>query len=121
MTLLDATSTLIDFAKTNGRETDPILTKAVTRMEKRLRLLQLRRVKMIRWNRRKAFWHTVGLMGGGVDMPRKQGVFYCPKCNHRFDFGNFLKCSELKGNGTVRRLLCPGCNQFIIGKPEDEI
>src|ERR1700733_15260147 len=122
MTLLTATSTVIDHCKSSGHENDRQLQRAISRLEKRLRLLQLRHAKTLRWNRRKAFWVDIGLLDGGCDMKRKQGVFDCPQCKYRFDFGDFLKSATITGHGRVKTLICPKCNAVLIGKPqEDEI
>lgn len=122
MTLLDATATLVDFAKTNGRENDRVLAKAIVRVEKRLWLLQLRHAKATRTNRRKAWWAAIGALDGGMDTLREQGMCFCPKCRFRFDFGDFLKASRITGHGQVKSLICPECKSVLIGKPpEDEI
>src|SRR4051812_34002215 len=55
MTLLEATSHLIDCAKTNAHESDRVMQRAVKRMEKRLAVLKLRAAKTLRRNRRLAW------------------------------------------------------------------
>lgn len=122
VTLLDATATLIDFAKTNGQETDRLLSKATARMEKRLRLLQLRRAKTIRRNRTAAFWKVLSFLNGGADMKNRRACFDCGRCGFRFYFGEFLKTGIFAGHGKIKTLICPKCNAVLIGKPpEDEI
>jgi hypothetical protein len=126
MTLLDATATLIDFAKTNGIESDSHLLKAVKRMEKRLRLLQLRRAKTIRRNRQSA-WDDcrLGLLArwswqnpGKATAIKKQKLIEdpeCHRCGFKFNFGLFLKNAVLDGRGKIKTLICPKCNELLIG------
>ena len=103
MTLLDATTTLIDCAKTYGPEGDRVLQRAINRMELRLRLLQLRRAKAIRRCRRNAWRDCVNLTKGR-----------CRHCRAEIDFGYFVRSARISGTGLIKSLDCPQCNAPLV-------
>jgi hypothetical protein len=100
VTLLDATATLIDCAKTYA-DHDKSVMRAVARMEKRLRLLQLRAARARR-SRRRSAWRAL--------------QFFAPvcRCSHRFTFGQFVRSAEIDGRGWIQRFVCPACRGFVI-------
>lgn len=107
MTLLDATTTLIDTAKTYAPE-DRVVARAVKRMEKRLRLLQLRNAKAIR-RRRSSAWVDCLVVIKAT----------CSGCGFVFDFGSFVKNAQLTGHGHIKSLRCPNCSKPLIGYPSE--
>lgn len=122
MTLLDATATLIDFAKTNGPwETDLVLARSIKRMEQRFEVLRRRHEKSTRRNWEKAFFSAMGQIGGGADRQTGFAVIIHEDCPHETTFDAFLNCSVISGRGDCLAFRCPGCNKLLIGKPEDEI
>ena len=118
MNLLEATTTLIDAVKTHAPEEDRMVQRAVRRMEKRLFVLQVRRAKARKRNRRKAFWQAVGLFDGGVLVTdsSKRGMFLCPQCKGRIFFGDFCKNAEFTGSGRFTTMSCPHCITTLESK-----
>lgn len=127
MNLLEATSTLIDAAKTYGPESDRVLQRSIKRMEKRLHVLQVRSAKARKRNRMKAFWDAMAIFSGGVtDTTRQVGgiwptttkfpntakleaVIPCRACCHAIRFGEFCKGAEFNGRGEILTLTCQAC------------
>jgi len=105
MNLLDATATLIDCAKTYA-DHDPGVQRAVKRMEKRLRLLQLRAAKARRSRRYKA-WRTL------------QHLNPVCKCSHRFTFGEFIASADISHHGLIHVFVCPYCRRLVINFDAD--
>lgn len=118
MTLLTATSTLIDAAKTYGPESDRVLLRAIKRMEKRLEVLQLRDAKNRKRVRMEAFWDAMALFEGGKCLERNEAVFHCKLCARKIYFGDFCKCADYDGRGYLRSLVCPGCGCLMEVDPE---
>lgn len=100
MTLLDATATLIDTAKTYA-EHDRAVMRAVKRMEKRLRLLQLRSLKATR-RRRHFAWKTLQHLNPVCD------------CSHRFTFIEFIHAAEIDHRGWIKLFICPHCRRLVV-------
>lgn len=109
MTLLEATSHLIDIAKTFGRD-DAITRRAIKRMERRLAVLQLRTAKALRARRHKAWWNGPST----TQCPH-------PECQHPISFGEFCKSAHIDGRGRTRRWDCPHCGRPIVLDPREEI
>lgn len=102
MTLLDATSTILDAVKTWCPDNDRKLKSAVKRMEKRLEVLRLRSLKSLRRRRHKGF---------------NDLLHFCPKCPYcaeEFVFGDFAKSAQLNTRGDVLRFDCPSCLEKIL-------
>ena len=104
MTLLEATATLIDCAKTWAPD-DPIVKRAVRRMERRLEVLQLRAANARRLRRHKA-WVALQSFRPVCD------------CGHRFIFGEFAGAAVLTGHGNIKRYHCPKCSKLVVGLAE---
>jgi hypothetical protein len=122
MTLLEATITLIDAARQLPE--DKTRERAIKRVEKRVRLLQLRALRARKWNRRKAFYDAVAITGGGVAtvLGRMFAIAICKQCNTQLDFGDFCRCGQFNGRGKAISFFCPKCKSYLIGEPpEDEI
>lgn len=123
MTLLEATTTLIDAVKTWAPEEDRKIAQAVKRMEKRLFVLQVRAAWARKRNRRKAFYDAMGEFGGGVvDNGPAGGIKYavipCKACRFFVTFGDFCKGAEFTGHGRIIILVCPKCGcQMERSKP----
>jgi hypothetical protein len=109
MNLLEATSTLIDVAKTHAHENDHVARRAIKRMEKRLFLLQVRAAKARKRNRFQAFWDAMAVFNGGVCTQKRQAVIPCAACENKMYFGDFCKTAEFTGHGRVKTLACPKC------------
>ena len=115
MNLLDATTTLIDTAKTYAPENDAVIARAIKRMEKRLFVLQVRSAKARKRNRVKAFWDAMGLFKGGASGgPKSDAVIPCKVCDHLIGFGEFCKHAEFTGGGRIETLTCPNCNNVMV-------
>ncbi len=113
MNLLEATSCLIDCAKTYGHENDRQLQRSIRRMEKRLRLLkrrQLRALRRLRWDS----WYDACIMLGDRPSPHMNQP-RCPQCRHVLTFREFVHNSTLRQRGHVWKLLCPQCYKCILG------
>jgi hypothetical protein len=123
MNLLDATATLIDFAKTNAHESDRVVQRAIRRMEQRHAVLQLRAARNRKRTRSKAFWNAMALFDGYSTAlngaGKLQAAFSCYDCEHRFFFGDFIKHAKWDGRGIVTLLICPNCQadmtEFQVG------
>lgn len=109
MTLLEATTTLIDAVKTYAPESDRKVTQAIKRMEKRLFVLLVRQAKARKRARTNAFWDAMATLGGGVSCAPNVDVIPCKGCDAVIDFGTFCKSAEWTGNGRVINLTCPKC------------
>lgn len=114
MNLLEATTTLIDAAKTYAPENDQVILRSVKRMEKRLAVLQLRAAKARKRNRWKAFWEAMAIMPSGVCTVKRIPVFVCPACRGKLYFGEFCKRAEISGHGRLRSLTCVHCEYAIV-------
>lgn len=110
MTLLEATTTLIDAVKTYAPEDDRSIQRAVKRMEKRLFVLQVRQAKARKRNRVKAFWNALGLFNGGLCTQLKEACFVCPACKQKLYFGDFCKNAEFSNGGRFEAMGCPHCS-----------
>lgn len=73
-------------------------------MEKRLDVLKYRQAKRLSRNRHSA-WADCQIVINAT----------CRSCKFKFDFGSFVKHAELTGNGHIRRLCCPECQERLIG------
>jgi len=113
MTLLTATTTLLDAVKTYAPEEDQQIRRAVKRMEKRLMVLQVRAAKREKANRTDAFWDAMGKFEGGVCVFKHTACFPCKACKQHIYFGDFLKNAEWDGRGRVKSVLCPKCNLLM--------
>lgn len=102
MTLLEATATLIDCARTFAPENDRKVRQAVARMEKRLRLLQVRMAKVRRRNRGHA-WATV-----------QDFTPQCEKCSYQFTFTDVVRSADIDGRGYIRCFNCPNCHTSVV-------
>jgi len=102
MTLLEATSTLLDCVKTWGPDDSVQIRRAVKRMEKRLDVLQLRAKKALRRRRHK----------GWLDLQHLAPV--CQHCGATFIFGDFAKTAELNHKGDIIRFDCPECAELVV-------
>jgi len=109
MTLLEATTTLIDAVRTYAPEEDRSIARAVKRMEKRLFILQVREAKARKRNRVKAFWNAMGLFDGGVCTPTRKACFICPACKQKLYFGDFIRNAEFSKGGRFEQMSCPHC------------
>lgn len=116
MTLLDATTTLIDFARTNGSEEDACLARAIKRMEQRLFVLQVRHAKRQKQIRTKAFWDAMCNFNGGACQLTRQACIPCPTCQLKIFSGDFMKNAEWTGTGKVLTLACPKCGCLMERK-----
>ncbi len=98
--------------KTHGRENDKPLQRAVRRMEKRLELLQYRRLTLRRRSRSRAWeWYQFTRGVRGI----LQGEVACPYCKFEICFGEFLKAVELRGNTCdIIRFDCPACGTLLM-------
>lgn len=101
MTLLEATATLIDCAKTYG-EHDSAVMKAVRRMEKRLAVLQLRALKAKKRCRSYA-WKSLRFLN-----PK------CLVCEHEFTFGELVHGAEINHRGWIHNFICPQCRSLVM-------
>jgi hypothetical protein len=124
MNLLDASITLVDAAR--QLPDNPSLSRAIKRMEKRIRVLQLRAAKTRRRRRWRAWAEALAV--AGTDNPNVTRLYrrldqvrslVCAGCGFRFDFGAFVRHAELRGRGHVKHLDCPQCGYGIFGVPED--
>jgi hypothetical protein len=107
MTLLEATTTVIDAAKTHSPwETDRMLHHAIKRLEKRLEVLQLRRDKEIS-RRQDSAWTDCQVVIKNT----------CSHCGFVFDLDAFLNNAQITGRGHIKRLHCPTCKKLLIGIP----
>ena len=113
MTLLDATTTLIDAVKTYAPEDDRNISRAVKRMEKRLFILQVRNAKAWKRNRIKAFWNAMALFNGGACLKSHRACFGCPNCKRKLFFGDFCKNADFSAGGRFISMICPGCNCYL--------
>lgn len=109
MNLLEATSTLIDLAKTHGREDDRVLQRAIRRMEKRLMLLKVRAAKARRRARREAFWEAYAIFKGHPCADTHQACIPCQAYQRKLYFGDFCKWGWWTGHGRVQLLECRYC------------
>src|SRR5690349_15918127 len=102
MTLLEATTILLDCVKTWGPDNSVQIKTAVKRMEKRLEVLQLRAAKALRRRRHK----------GWLDLQHLAPT--CQHCGRQFAFGDFAKTAELNHKGDIIRFDCPVCEQVVV-------
>jgi hypothetical protein len=102
MTLLEATSTLLDCVKTWSPNNSPQVNRAVRRMERRLQVLQLRQAKSLRRRRQK----------GWLDLQHLAPA--CQHCGFDFCFGDFAKTAELNWRGDIIRFDCPSCEKLVV-------
>ena len=113
MNLLEATSTLLDFVKTNAPENDKTIQRAIKRMEKRLTVLQARRAKNLKRIQMEAFFDartiTIAAVIGGVAMMQ------CTKCLEIIEFDDFVRTAEYTGRGRFLSVTCPWC-RFLMQK-----
>jgi hypothetical protein len=109
MNLLEATTTLIDVARTYAPDDDRIVARAIKRMEKRLFVLQVRQAKARKRNRVKAFWDAIGYFNGGVCTQSRKACFLCPACGLNLYFGDFIKNAEFSKGGRFLSMSCPHC------------
>ncbi|HEV2692407.1 MAG TPA: hypothetical protein VG347_05875 [Verrucomicrobiae bacterium] len=109
MTLLTATSTLIDAVKTYAPEEDAHIQRAVKRMEKRLLVLQVRAKKNEKRIRTLAFWCAMVTFNGGVSPGPRLAVIPCKGCEYLITFKDFIKNGEWDGRGNFKSLICPHC------------
>ena len=118
MNLLDATATLIDFAKTNAHESDRVVQRAIRRMERRHFVLQLRTARNRKRIRTKAFWSAMAAFEGGAVMDpgvgRRRAAFPCSGCGRHLFFGDFLKHGQWDGRGIVTKVVCPKCGVLMV-------
>lgn len=119
MTLLEATATLIDAVKTWAPGEDRKLKAAVKRMEKRLRLLQLRARKAFR-RRRWSAWYQACADYGEVWHPpgrptRRLTDPICGQCFHMINYREFCHSAEFGGRGNLLVLCCPYCDFPMTG------
>lgn len=110
MNLLEATTTLIDCAKTYAPENDKVVARAVRRMEKRLHVLQVRSVKARKRCRVKAFWDAMANFEGGVCVKTNKPVFTCPACHCLINFADFCHKGMFSGSGKMVSMQCPQCS-----------
>lgn len=101
MTLLDATSHLLDWAKTHGTE-DRLLKCAIRRMEQRLSVLQLRQANALRRRRHRA-WTSLQAV-----------ATTCPDCGVVWSFGDFIEIAEIDHRGNLIRFDCSDCEAMIF-------
>ena len=101
MTLLNATSILLDFVKTEAPE-DPHIKRAVKRMERRLAVLQLRSAKALLRRRHKGWADLLHLAES------------CPACGIKFSFGDFAKTALLNSRGDILNFDCPDCGVTVV-------
>ena len=116
MTLLEATTTLIDAVKTYAPEDDRSISRAVKRMEKRLFVLQVRQAKARKRNRVKAFFNAMGLFSGGACTITHKACFQCPRCKQKLFFFDFCKNAEFSASGRFVVMSCPYCACLMEGK-----
>lgn len=109
MNLLEATTTLIDAAKTYAPEQDRLIVRAVKRMEKRLAVLQLRAAKALKRNRLEAWYQALMLLGRVIADDHKTVLLPCKGCQHPISFGEFCKGVVFTGRGDLVSLTCPEC------------
>jgi len=109
MTLLEATSTLIDFAKTNAPDSDRVMARAIKRLEKRLAVLQLRKAKSRRTGRNRA-WRLMKHLFG--DAPE------CQHCAAEITFKEFVTTAQINGQ-RICLFNCPRCQKTIITLKRD--
>ena len=114
MNLLTATSTLLDAVKTHAPEDDRFIKAAIKRMEKRLRVLQLRAVQATKRNRTNAFWDAMAKFAGGVHPKNNVAVIPCKRCEFLIDFGEFCSAGEYDGRGRIKSLTCPACKLSMM-------
>ncbi len=119
--LRTATSTLIDFARTNGHESDRELQRAIRRMEQRYAVLQLREAKNRKRTRSKAFWSAMAAFEGGVYTINAKGHagFPCSGCKAAIFFGDFCKLGQWDGRGIVTQMICPKCALVMMPPHEN--
>lgn len=121
MNLLDATATLIDFAKTNAHESDRVVQRAIRRMERRYMVLKVRAARNRKRARTKAFWFAMAAFNGGgfVDpsIGHRRAAFPCRACENNFFFGDFCKHGQWDGRGIATQVVCPSCSAVMTPPP----
>lgn len=110
MTLLDATSLLIEIAKTRGAD-DRITRKAIRRMEERLNVLQFRKQTALLRRRHRA-WPF-----------RDIKDLRCPSCSFELSFGDFARDADIDYRSLTKSWHCPACRAFLMGyeRPPDAV
>lgn len=123
MNLLDATATLIDFARTNAHESDRVVQRAIRRMEQRHDVLKVRAARNRKRTRTKAFWWAMAAFNGGAvtetGIGRLRAAFACSACNRPFFFGDFCKHAQWDGRGFVTKVTCPSCSVVMAPPPHE--
>ncbi len=123
MTLLNATSAVIDVIKEHSLDDDEHVRNAVKRLEKRLFVLQLRHTKRQKQNRWKAFRQAIQMFGGGA-LHTKDGLrdcVICQKCRHGIEFDDFIENATFNGNGRIITLVCPHCSVNMENSPTSKL
>jgi hypothetical protein len=115
MNLLDATATLLDFAKTNAHEGDRVIQRAIRRMEKRLFILQVRAAKRRRRARLEAFYQAIAAFRGSSGS-RAVGLIPCMNCDNAMGFREFCKGAVFTGSGRIQSLTCNECGAEMRAK-----
>lgn len=118
MTLLEATTTLLDAVKTYAPEDDRVIIRATKRMEKRLLVLQVRHAKARKRNRTKAFWCAMQMFGGGACTVKHTACFPCPACKQKLYFGDFIRNAGISDSGRFLTMSCPRCS-CLIERPSE--
>jgi hypothetical protein len=103
MNLLDATTHVLEAAREAPE--NPILTRAIKRLDRRVQLLRLRAAKARRRNRHKA-WNRATIPFGASHIG-------CVECKCTIDFGTFAKRALIDGRGRAVELRCPECGAQV--------
>lgn len=117
MTLLDASTTLVDAVRQLPAADDPRgpLAKSIRRMERRIQVLRLRAAKARKLRRSKAWLEAQEILPSSLE--GNQAIVVCPKCLERFNFGDFVRTAEITGHGIIKLWICTKCDWPMIGLP----
>lgn len=123
MTLLEATTTVIETIKERQLDEDPHVRLAVRRMEKRLEVLKYRHQKRQLAIRHRAFHEAAATFGGGVFVKQKhkEVVILCQKCGKMIRYDMFLKNGSWNGMGKIQSLRCPHCGVMMVNDPKSAL
>lgn len=105
MTLLEATSTLIDAVRSHGLDEQPAVRRALKRMEQRLDVLQHRQSKALLRRRQIAYAMLKALTKG-----------HCRVCRFDIAYGDFLHNPHCQydGRGFLRFYRCANCGEVLV-------
>lgn len=123
MTLLNATTLLIETIKTHCLDDDPQVKRALKRMEKRLVILRLRRLQAHKRCQMNAFWDAVKTFGGGAvgEAGNREACITCQQCAKPILFVEFVKEGIFTGRGKIISLHCPHCSVTMTNSPDSEL